>query len=124
MTAVQPLLPYEVNRGRLTLAGGARAGDWIFASGLMPTRFGSAARPLSGEPDWTIQFRSVWERAQAVLEAGGTDLTHAVRCDQFLPDWRAMPFFHEVRRHACGQHIPPSTSVLEAGLLLPEAAVT
>jgi hypothetical protein len=55
MTEVQPLLPYAVNRGRLTLAGGARAGDWIFASGLMPTRFGSAARPLSGEPDWTIQ---------------------------------------------------------------------
>jgi enamine deaminase RidA (YjgF/YER057c/UK114 family) len=124
MTDVQPLLPYDVNRGRLTLAGGARAGDWIFASGLMPTRFGSAARPLSGEPNWTIQFRSLWERAQAVLEAGGTDLTHAVRCDQFLPDWRAMPFFHEVRRQACGQHIPPSTSVLEAGLLLPEAAVT
>ena len=59
-----------------------------------------------------------------MLEAGGTDLAHAVRCDQFLPDWRAMPFFHEVRRNACGQHIPPSTSVLEAGLLLPEAAVT
>jgi len=59
-----------------------------------------------------------------VLEAGGTDLAHLVRCDQFLPDWRAMPFFHEVRRHVCGPHIPPSTSVLEAGLLLPEAAVT
>jgi hypothetical protein len=86
MTAVQPLLPYDVNWGRLTLAGGARAGDWIFASGLMPTRFGSAARPLSGEPAWTIQFRSLWERAQAVLAAGGTDLTHAVRCDQVLPD--------------------------------------
>jgi len=123
-SSVQPLLPYEVHPGRLLLAGGARAGDWIFASGLMPTRFGSAARPLSGEPGWTIQFRSLWERAQAVLEAGGTDLAHLVRCDQFLPDWRAMPFFHEVRRHVCGPHIPPSTSVLEAGLLLPEAAVT
>jgi enamine deaminase RidA (YjgF/YER057c/UK114 family) len=123
MTAVQPLLPYDVNRGRLTLASGVRAGDWLFASGLMPTRFGSAARPLSGEPAWTIQFRSLWERAQAVLAAGGTALTHAVRCDQVLPDWRAMPFFHEVRREACGQHIPPSTSVLEAGLLLPGAAV-
>jgi hypothetical protein len=75
-SSVQPLLPYEVYPGRLLLAGGARAGDWIFASGLMPTRFGSAARPLSGEPGWTIQFRSLWERAQAVLEAGGTDLAH------------------------------------------------
>ena len=123
-SSVYPLLPYEVPSGRLLLASGTRAGDWIFASGLLPTRFGSAARPLSGEPAWATQFRSVWERAQAVLAAGGTDLAHTVRCDQFLPDWRAMPFFHAVRRQVCGAHIPPSTSVLEAGLLVPEAAVT
>ena len=92
-SSVHPLLPYEEQPGRLLLASGVRAGDWIFASGLLPTRFGSAARPLSGEPAWTTQFRSLWERAQAVLAAGGTDLTHTVRCDQFLPDWRAMPFF-------------------------------
>jgi enamine deaminase RidA (YjgF/YER057c/UK114 family) len=124
MTAVQLLLPYEVQPGRLLLASGVQAGDWIFASGLLPTRFGSAARPLSGEPAWTTQFRSLWERAQAVLAAGGTDLTHTVRCEQVLPDWRAMPFFHAVRREVCGSHIPPSTSVLEAGLLVPAAAVT
>jgi enamine deaminase RidA (YjgF/YER057c/UK114 family) len=122
--SVHPLLPYEVQPGRLLLASGVRAGDWIFASGLLPTRFGATARPLSGEPAWTIQCRSLWERAQAVLAAGGTDLAHLVRCDQFLPDWRAMPFFHAVRREVCGAHIPPSTSVLEAGLLVPEAAVT
>ena len=28
------------------------AGGWIFASGLLPTRFESAVRPLSGEPAW------------------------------------------------------------------------
>jgi enamine deaminase RidA (YjgF/YER057c/UK114 family) len=123
-SSVHSLLPYEVPPGRLLLASGTRAGDWIFASGLLPTRFGSAARPLAGEPAWTIQFQSVWERAQAVLAAGGTDLTHTVRCDQFLPDWRAMPFFHAVRREVCGAHLPPSTSVLEVGLWLPEAAVT
>jgi len=123
-SSVHPLLPYEVSPGRLLLASGVRAGDWIFASGLLPTRFGSAARPLSGEPAWTIQCRSLWERALAVLAAGGTDLAHTVRCEQVLPDWRAMPFFHAVRREVCGAHIPPSTSVLEAGLLLPGAAVT
>ena len=47
-SSVHPLLPYEVQPGRLLLASGVRAGDWIFASGLLPTRFGSAARPLSG----------------------------------------------------------------------------
>jgi enamine deaminase RidA (YjgF/YER057c/UK114 family) len=79
---------------------------------------------LSGEPQWTAQFRSLWGRAQEVLRAGGSDLSHIVRADQFFTDWRAVPFFHETRRHACGKHIPPSTSVLEAGLLLPRAAVS
>src|SRR5262249_13883599 len=107
-SSVHPLLPYEVQPGRLLLASGVRAGDWIFASGLLRPRFGATARPLSGDPAWTIQCRSVWERAQAVLAAGGTDLAHLVRCDQFLPDWRAMPFLHAVRREVCGAHIPPS----------------
>jgi enamine deaminase RidA (YjgF/YER057c/UK114 family) len=119
-----PLLPYEVQPGRLLLASGVRAGDWIFASGLLPTRFGATARPLSGEPAWTIQCRSVWERAQTVLAAGGTDLAHLVRRDQFLPDWRAIPFLHAVCREVCGAHIPPSISVLAAGLLVPETPVT
>jgi enamine deaminase RidA (YjgF/YER057c/UK114 family) len=66
----------------------------------------------------------LWGRAQEVLAAGGSDLSRIVRADQFFTDWRAVPFFHETRRQACGKHIPPSTSVLEAGLLLPRAAVS
>jgi hypothetical protein len=42
----------------------------------MPTQCGSAARPLSGEPRWTTEFRSLWARAQEVLRAGGSDLAH------------------------------------------------
>jgi enamine deaminase RidA (YjgF/YER057c/UK114 family) len=125
-STVQTLLPYTVNAANppLTLAGGTRAGHWVFASGLMPTRVSPSARPLSGEPEWTLQFRSLWERARAVLQQGGSDLSRTVRADQFLCDYRAMPFFHEERRQACGKHIPPSTSVLEAGLLRPGAGVT
>ncbi|HEX2545271.1 MAG TPA: Rid family hydrolase, partial [Ramlibacter sp.] len=122
---VRPLLPFAAGAGggKLPLAAGARGGHWVFASGLLPTTFGSAARPLSGEPQPTAQFRSLWERAQQVLHAGGSELARVVRADQFFTDWRTVPFFHETRRHACGKHIPPSTSVLEAGLLLPQAAV-
>src|SRR5262245_64348751 len=105
-SSVSPLLPYEMASGRLRLASGVRAGQWIFASGLLPTRFGSAARPFSGEPGWTIQCRSLWERAQAVLAAGGTDLTNTVSGDPLLPDWRALTFFHAVLREVCGRHIP------------------
>jgi hypothetical protein len=46
-----------------------RAGHWVFASGLLPTKFGSAARPLSGEPRWTTEFRSLFARGQEVLRA-------------------------------------------------------
>ena len=46
-SSVHPLLPYEVQPGRLLLASGVRAGGWSFASGLLPTRFGATAGP-----DW------------------------------------------------------------------------
>jgi len=119
---VRPLLPLEL--GPLSLAGGMRAGHWVFATGLLPTEFGSSARPLSGEPRWTTEFRSLFARGQEVLRAGGSDLGRTVRCDQFVRDWRSVPFFHEMRRNACGKHIPPSTTVLEDALLLPEAGMT
>ncbi len=59
-----------------------------------------------------------------MLKAGGSDLAHTVRCDQFVRDWRSVPFFHEVRRQSCGKHIPPSTTVLEDAMLLPQAGMT
>jgi enamine deaminase RidA (YjgF/YER057c/UK114 family) len=117
-----PLLPYK--RKGLTFAGGMRAPSWVFATGVLPTQFGSDKRPLSGEPRWTTQFRSLFARGAGVLAAGGSDLAHTVRCDQFVRDWRAVPFFHEARRQACGRHIPPSTTVLEDAVPLPEAQIT
>ena len=117
-----PLLPYK--RSDLTFAGGMRAPSWVFATGVLPTQFGSDKRPLSGEPRWTTQFRSLFARGAEVLAAGGSDLAHTVRCDQFVRDWRAVPFFHEARRQACGKHIAPSTTVLEDGVPLPEAQIT
>ena len=90
---------YDCSATAPALRGAARpaapgqrcAGDWIFASGLLPTRFGSAAGSLSGEPGWTIQFRSLWERAQAVLAAGGTDLTHTMLQDVSVNTERHLP---------------------------------
>jgi enamine deaminase RidA (YjgF/YER057c/UK114 family) len=120
--AVRALLPYK--RDGLTLAGGMRAPGWVLATGVLPTQFGSEKRPLSGEPGWTTQFRSLFARGAEVLAAGASDLAHTVRCDQFVRDWRSVPFFHEMRRQACGKHIPPSTTVLEDAVLAPEAGIT
>ncbi len=121
-TTVLASLP--VGQDDLALARGMRAGDWVFANGIAPTRFAPPSRPLSGEPDFAIQARSVWESLGEVLAAGDADVSRMVRSDQFLPDWRAMPFFHESRRQACGKYIAPSTSVLLPGLLWPRACVT
>jgi len=114
MAAPEPLLPFEMHGVRL--AGGMRAGDWVFATGILPGELGGE-RGLLGEPAWTTQYRSLFVRAKEILEAGGSDLAHTVRCDQFAREWRSVPFFHEMRRQACGKHIPPSTTVLEEGVL-------
>ena len=114
MAGPEALLPFEIQGVRL--AGGMRAGDWVFATGLLPTDLGGG-RGLLGEPAWTTEYRSLFARAKEVLEAGGSDLAHTVRCDQFARDYRSVPFFHEMRRQSCGRHIPPSTTVLEDGVL-------
>ena len=119
---VQPLAPYE--RDGIRFAGGMRTLQWVFATGVLPDAFGSNKRPLSGEPAWTTQFRALFARGAAVLAAGGSDLAHTVRCDQFVRDHRSVPFFHEARRQACGRHIPPSTTVLEDAVPLAEANIT
>src|SRR5262249_34338388 len=128
---VEPLLPVTIGPGRIPLAGGTRAGDWVFADGVMATDDrGNLARealpgprPLSGLPHWYREARCLCARAGELLAAGGTDFAHAVRSDQYFPDWRAVPFMHQARREACGSYIAPSTTVLEPRLRLPGAAM-
>lgn len=125
------LLPVSLGRARIPYARGIHAGDWIFATGILATDFQNglapelaAARPLSGQPRWHREASCLYTRAKEVLQAAGADFSHVVRADQYFPDWRAVPFFHEVRRERCGSYIPPSTSILEPGLLFPGAAMS
>jgi len=113
----------EAGPARIPLARGVRAGHWVFVAGLLPDDLGDAERPRSGEPPWLRQARSVWHGAGDILRAGGADLSRIVRCDQFFQDWRAVPFFHQARRAACGAYIAPSTSVLQPEMLIPCAAM-
>jgi enamine deaminase RidA (YjgF/YER057c/UK114 family) len=80
-------------------------------------------RPLSGLPRWHTEAALMYRRAAEVLKAAGTDFAHAVRTDQYFPDWRAVPFLHQVRREFCGGYVPPSTSILEPALALPGAGM-
>lgn len=129
---VKPILPVTVGPARVPLARGVQAGRWVFASGVMATdarggpapEISESGRPLSGQPRWYREALCLYRRAREVLQAGGTDFSHAVRTDQYFPDWRAVPFLHQARRECCGSHVPPSTSILEPRLLLPHAGMS
>ena len=128
---VKPLLPVNLGNTHIPYARGIHAGDWIFATGILATDFKtglepgiSAARPLSGQPRWQREATCLYARATEVLHAAGADFSHVVRTDQYLPDWRAVPFLHQVRRNYSNPYVPPSTSVLESGLLYPGAGMT
>src|SRR5690606_13717308 len=58
-----------------------------------------------------------------ILQAGGSDLAHCVRLDQFYPHPEAVAFYQRARREAFGAYIPPSTSILERSLVLPHASI-
>ena len=95
----------------------------MFVSGLLPRDLGSESRPRSGEAPWLTQAKSIWSGAAEVLQSGGSDVSRIVRCDQFFEDFRAVPFFHQARRAACGSYIAPSTSILQPQTLVPGAAM-
>jgi enamine deaminase RidA (YjgF/YER057c/UK114 family) len=127
----KPLLPVTLGAGGIPYARGIRAGNWIFASGVLATDFKSglspevlASRPLSGQPRWYREATCMYARAREVLQSAGADFSQVVRTDQYFPDWRTVPFFHQARREYCGNNIPPSTSILEPGLLIPDAAMS
>ena len=129
---VEPLLILNDPRSDTRRARGVRAGRWVFVNGAMATdETGQLAReitenprPLSGLPRWHKEANSMYMRASEVLRAGGSDFAHAVRTDQYLPDWRAVPFLHQVRREFCGGYVAPSTSILEPALSLAAAGMS
>jgi len=120
-TSTRALAVREVGAARIPLAGGVRAGAWVFVTGLLPVELGNEGRPRSGLPPWLVQARSIWQRAAAILDEGQSDVSRIVRCDQFFSNWRAVPFFHQARRDACGSYIAPSTSILQPETLVPGA---
>jgi enamine deaminase RidA (YjgF/YER057c/UK114 family) len=108
-----------------------RAGDWIFVSGLMATDARGALQPaltdwplpLHGEPRHKLEAGIILERAHDILAAGGGSFATVLRTDQFYPDWRPVDHFQSQRRRWLGSYIPPSTSILQAELLVPGAGI-
>ncbi|HTK01824.1 MAG TPA: RidA family protein [Bordetella sp.] len=102
-----------------------KAGDWVFLNGIEATDYrrgaeasvqGHPGLPYHGLPKHRREGDFVVARIQQLLEAAGTNFYHSVRLDQYYSTWKAVDPYHLSRTQVFGKHIPPSTSVVMAGL--------
>jgi enamine deaminase RidA (YjgF/YER057c/UK114 family) len=105
----------------LPYACAVRAGPWIFltgheafdfATGFPEAVTGPPGFPMFGRPRWRREGDFILRRMQRLLNEFGSDLSHAVRLDQYYPTPAAVDPYHLARRAAFGDYIPPSTSVI------------
>jgi enamine deaminase RidA (YjgF/YER057c/UK114 family) len=131
-SAVEPLLPVKLGANReIHYARGMKAGRWVFTTGNLAQDFEggispeviSAELPHGGKPKHEKEASRVYDNIEEVLKKAGTELPNIVRLDQYYPTWKAVDPYHVVRRARLGKHIPPSTSMVMQGLLLPDAAM-
>jgi enamine deaminase RidA (YjgF/YER057c/UK114 family) len=96
-----------------------KAGPWIFLTGHEAFDFESGM-PAAGAPGFPMFGRSrsrregdfILQRMRRILREFGSDLSHAVRLDQFYPNPAAVAAYHLARHAEFGDYIPPSTSVV------------
>ena len=127
--AAEPLLPVELGAGKIKFAQGMKAGRWVFATGLMAQDFVngiapdvlSTRAPHAGLPKREKEAQRIFENLDAVLAAAGTDRTNLIRTDQYYTTVKAVPPYQHVRRAFLRGRIPPSTSITQKRLLLPDA---
>ena len=131
MRDVEPLLPVTL-KGGIRYAPGVRAGDWIFATGHKANTDyagGIAPEVISAElPQWNAsklrrEADRIFANVARVIEAGGGTMDRIVRVDQNYTSGRAVESYHDARRAVMKDHIPPSTSTLTGGFLLPQQEI-
>lgn len=85
----------------------------IFVSGQ------GATDPATGElagADVETQTEQCLKNLQAILKAGGSDLTHVLRCGVFLLDMKEFQLMNGVYARVFGEHRPARTTIQAAGL--------
>lgn len=131
MRDVEPILPVTL-KGGIRYAPGVRAGDWIFATGHKATTDyvgGIAPEVVSADlPHWNKsklrrEADRIFANVSRVIEAGGGTMDRIVRVDQNYTSGRAVESYHDARRAVMKDHIPPSTSTLTGGFLLPQQEI-
>ncbi len=98
-----------------------KAGPWIFLNGheaydfengLAAEVVGPPGNPLSGLPPLRREADYILRRMRAQLNEFGSDLSNAVRVDQYYTMGPAVSAYHLARFAAFGGYIPPSTSII------------
>ena len=74
--------------------------------------------PATGKiaDDVEAQTEQCLKNVQAILQAGGSDLKHVLRCGVFLIDMKEFPRMNGVYARMFGEHRPARTTVQAAGL--------
>lgn len=78
-----------------------------------------AINPTTGQlagPDVETQTEQVLRNVQAILQAGGSDLSHVLRCGVFLIDIKEFEKMNGVYRRMFGDHRPARTTIQAAAL--------
>lgn len=126
--AVRVINPVTIPQGNIRYAPGIRAGRWVFATGHKGTADYtggmSAAVMREAAPHWDKpklrrEAEQIFRNVGSLLKAGGSNLQSIVRVDQNYTSGRAVESYHDARRAILKDHIPPSTSTLTQGFLLP-----
>ena len=95
---------------------GMRLDRLIFVSGQGATN--AATGELAGL-DIDSQTEQALKNLAAILEAGGSDLGHVLRCGVFLVDMQDFPRMNAVYERMFGSHRPARTTVQVASLPVP-----
>lgn len=99
----------------------AKAGPWLFltgheaidfAAGMPPEVAGPAGFPLYGLSRSRREGDFILQRMRRILREFGSDLSQAVRLDQYYPNPEAVAAYHHSRHAEFRDYIPPSTSVV------------
>lgn len=130
-TVVETLLPVKLGKGGVHFAQGVRAGRWVFVSGLLGQDFENGIAPSvtseqlpnAGAPKREKEAALIFDHLESVLAAGGSELANVIRTDQYYTTVKAVPPYQAVRHTRFGSNIPPSTSVVQSALLLPDADI-
>ena len=98
-----------------------KAGSWIFLVGHEPFDFekglaaeveGAPGNRLDGRPPLRREADYVLRRMRSILGEFGSDLSNAVRLDQYYTKGEAVSAYHLARFAEFGAYIPPSTSII------------